>query len=140
MLVYFISFQITYSLPAQVTVAMTFCRFFNNKKIIQNDSQWKTNFKYLFFHKLPLYNRRIHSNEKYIYLTGIYKVKIWHLLPSGFLAQLFKFINRILFMPFAVQNIPVDLNIFRLCIEIWCGRGGISKQKIWTFFHFRELM
>lgn len=30
-----ILFQITYSLPAQVTVAMTFCRFFNQKKIIQ---------------------------------------------------------------------------------------------------------
>lgn len=66
MLVYFISFQITYSLPAQVTVAMTFCTFFN-KKNNTNDYPWKTNFKYLFFHKLPLYNRRIHSNEKYIF-------------------------------------------------------------------------
>lgn len=136
MLVYFISFQITYSLPAQVTVAMTFCRLFNNKKIIQNDSQWKTNFKYLFFHKLPLYNRRIHSNEKYIYLTGIYKVKIWHLLPSGFLAQLFKFINRILFMPFAVQNIPVDLIFSGFVLKSDVVEEALQNRKSGHFFIF----
>lgn len=126
MLVYFISFQITYSLPAQVSVAMTFCRF----------SQWKTNFKYLFFHKLPLSNRRIHSNEKYIYLTGIYKVKIWHLLPSGFLAQLFKFINRILFMPFAVQNIPVDLIFSGFVLKSDVVEEAFQNRKSGHFFIF----